>query len=239
MKTTWMTPDPVVVQPTTLVSTCRELVADGRFRHLPVVDDGWLVGVLHAADLQAAEPGALVQELDAQVVPLVDVASPLADVLRALASTNNDVVVVTEGGRPIGVYTEHDAVVHAAAASTLPPSVERYMTRPLSTLPTTATVAEARARLANDVQRHLLVTLHDEVFGVLSWRDLTDAAPGASVAECVRPIQFRLEHTATCRDAAKLMARHRIGLLPVTKDGRVCGVISRSDILAAVRATLD
>ena len=46
-----MTSDPTCVSPTDSVSSCMQLMTDKRFRHLPVVDDGDLVGLISIGDV--------------------------------------------------------------------------------------------------------------------------------------------------------------------------------------------
>jgi CBS domain-containing protein len=46
-----MTPDPTCVSPTDSVSSCMQLMTDKRFRHLPVVDDGDLIGLISIGDV--------------------------------------------------------------------------------------------------------------------------------------------------------------------------------------------
>ncbi len=50
----WMTRQPQVVSPDTDAETARELMLSGHFRHLPVVDEDRLVGMLSMRDLAAA-----------------------------------------------------------------------------------------------------------------------------------------------------------------------------------------
>ena len=49
-----MTTDPVTVTPQETVHRCMELMTEGRFRHLPVVDSGRVVGMLSIGDLVKA-----------------------------------------------------------------------------------------------------------------------------------------------------------------------------------------
>ncbi|HEX2029317.1 MAG TPA: CBS domain-containing protein [Nitriliruptorales bacterium] len=49
----WMTRDPVTVAPDELPSEVARKLREGRFRHLPVCDEGRLVGVLSMRDLWA------------------------------------------------------------------------------------------------------------------------------------------------------------------------------------------
>jgi CBS domain-containing protein len=52
-----MTADPVTVAPDATLATAAELLVDGGFRRLPVVEDGQLVGLLTTRTLAAAVPG--------------------------------------------------------------------------------------------------------------------------------------------------------------------------------------
>ena len=49
-----MTTSPVTVSPNDTVHHCMELMTDGRFRHLPVVEGGRVVGMLSIGDLVKA-----------------------------------------------------------------------------------------------------------------------------------------------------------------------------------------
>jgi CBS domain-containing protein len=46
-----MTPDPTVVHATSSIRQAAELMTTGHFRHLPVVDDSGLVGIVDIADV--------------------------------------------------------------------------------------------------------------------------------------------------------------------------------------------
>jgi CBS domain-containing protein len=49
-----MTPDPTCVEPSDSVANCMQLMTENRFRHLPVVDDGDLVGLISIGDVVRA-----------------------------------------------------------------------------------------------------------------------------------------------------------------------------------------
>jgi len=49
-----MTPDPVCVAPSDSVANCMQLMTNNRFRHLPVIDDGDLVGLVSIGDVVRA-----------------------------------------------------------------------------------------------------------------------------------------------------------------------------------------
>ncbi|MGZ8614599.1 MAG: CBS domain-containing protein [Actinomycetota bacterium] len=47
----WMTPDPVTIDPDATLGEALDLMLSGGFRHLPVMDDDLLVGVISMRDL--------------------------------------------------------------------------------------------------------------------------------------------------------------------------------------------
>lgn len=234
----WITPEPITVHTYTGLDRCRSILEDGRIRHLLLVDGGWLVGVLDAATVQAAEDDLLAGDLAARRVPTVPMQSTLVEVLDLLQGSPTDVVVITDGGRPVGVFTEHDAM--RLAARELPEEVglEDWLTPVVTRVEAGARAVEARGLLEQALHRHLVVTLDGRLHGVLSWRDLEGVGDEVLVAECVRPLQWRLGDGDSLRDAARSMAEHHIGLLPVMADGQLRGVVSRLDVAAALRERL-
>ncbi|MEN8041282.1 MAG: CBS domain-containing protein [Actinomycetota bacterium] len=49
-----MTPDPVTAHPADTVTNCMQTMTDNRFRHLPVVEDNQLVGIISIGDVVRA-----------------------------------------------------------------------------------------------------------------------------------------------------------------------------------------
>ena len=65
-----MTPDPITVTPESTVSSCMEIMTDNRFRHLPVMDGGTLVGVISIGDVVSAvieEQSFLIDQLEGYI----------------------------------------------------------------------------------------------------------------------------------------------------------------------------
>ncbi len=52
--TEWMTPDPVTVDRGTAANDALKTMLDGGFRHLPVVEEGTVVGIVSMRDLSSA-----------------------------------------------------------------------------------------------------------------------------------------------------------------------------------------
>jgi CBS domain-containing protein len=65
-----MTPSPITVEPSDTVASCMQLMTDKRIRHLPVVDDGDLVGVISIGDVVRAvieEQKFLINQLESYI----------------------------------------------------------------------------------------------------------------------------------------------------------------------------
>jgi len=59
-----MTPNPTVTSPHNTVAEAMEIMSDGRFRHLPVVDNGKLMGLVSIGDVVKARIDQQEHEVD-------------------------------------------------------------------------------------------------------------------------------------------------------------------------------
>ena len=65
-----MTPDPITVTSSDTVGSCMALMTDNRFRHLPVVEEGKLLGVVSIGDIVRAvieEQEFLIEQLESYI----------------------------------------------------------------------------------------------------------------------------------------------------------------------------
>jgi len=129
--------------------------------------------------------------------------------------------------------------------------ISDVMTRDVITVAMDATVEEIRDRLAICSIHHLVVTDRGQVVGVISDRDLlrhlspfigTELMERAQDVNTLRKrahqVMTRQPTTIgpdlTVRDAAAVMLARRISSLPVVDgSGRLCGIVSSWDVLAA------
>jgi CBS domain-containing protein len=123
-------------------------------------------------------------------------------------------------------------------------SVAEIMTREPYTLGPEHTLADARRLMNAHHIRHIPVISGDRtVIGLVSQRDVLAASDssldgkegdhaGVPLAEVMTsPVQTVDEH-ASLRGAALHMHKHRMGCLPVTRDGALVGIITDSDFVA-------
>jgi H+/Cl- antiporter ClcA/CBS domain-containing protein len=112
--------------------------------------------------------------------------------------------------------------------------------RPVVSLKASLTVADARTYLETTADHHGYPVLddRDEVIGVITRRDLRHAAADATVEDVLTHEPVCVGPLASLREAADLMVRERIGRLPVVKDGKLVGIVTRSDLLEGHRNRL-
>ncbi len=257
-----MTPNPIVVTPDATLSDCARLLLRHRVRHLPVIDGGEVLGVV--TDFGVFRLGGMVtvqgdqwvifddsaknttvRDLILPVTVVVPPDRPLTATLRDLAETKQDVALIIEEGRLLGIITEHDGVRLGADVIPLSVGIVHEASTPVLTATPDTSGIDALARMIENRIRHLVIADEDHVVcGVVAYRDLVaddvrshrdwtvlDAVPKTGI--------HTLPATATLRAAARKMAANKIGCLPVIEHGNsLIGVVTRTDILEATVAAL-
>ncbi|MCM3734353.1 acetoin utilization AcuB family protein [Bacillus cytotoxicus] len=122
--------------------------------------------------------------------------------------------------------------------------VEEIMNQNVTTLRPTDTIETALRTLAAHSIRHIpVVNEQYEVVGIISDRDVRDASPSildehVSKTALKEPIERVMKHPVmTCHpldfveEIATLFFENKIGCLPVTKSGKLVGIISESTVL--------
>lgn len=258
-----MTPNPVVVSPSTPIAACARMMARLSLRHLPVVHpDGKVLGVL--TDFELFSRGGLagaggevwmafdgveateVRELPLHPMSAVRPGDTLAVALRLMCEAKNEALLVTEPPDvPVGILTEHDGV--RLAAATLPPElrVGDIASRAPLSVGLNDPIQGLLERLAERQIRHLLVLDGGEVVGVLSSRDVITANQPGRAQPRVRDILVRRDvvyvgASTPLFEAAALMVRRHIGCLPVTSShGAPTGILTRTDLIRSCVAAME
>jgi citrate synthase len=102
---------------------------------------------------------------------------PLAEAVRRMHDHRVGSVVVVEGARPMGIVTERDVLrVSAERPGLNGVTVGQAMTAPADTIDCTLDPAAALTTMRERGYRHMPVTRHDELAGVVSLRDLARLA---------------------------------------------------------------
>ena len=121
----------------------------------------------------------------------VEAGAPLTDAVRSMDDRRVGAVLVLEGERLVGVFTERD-VLRAVAHGLVPEAtVGEWMTRGPETIEPDETAEHAAVLMIHGGFRHLPVVDDGKVVGILSIRDLMrsvldDAAPRGRLTACLR-----------------------------------------------------
>jgi acetoin utilization protein AcuB len=104
---------PITVRPHETARHAYQLMRDNRFRHLPVVEDGRLVGILSDRDLRPVllSPGlarARVRELMSEDLTTVGPETPIEEAASLLVVKKIGCLPVVAQGRLVGIVTETD-----------------------------------------------------------------------------------------------------------------------------------
>ena len=119
----WMVPNPVTIGPKATVAEAESLLEARRIRHLPVMDDGRLVGLITDRDIRLAslprprkephQPDALLQLVHVNQVMTPDPATaspdmPIAEAARLMLDHRYGGLPVVADGRLVGIITQGD-----------------------------------------------------------------------------------------------------------------------------------
>lgn len=257
-----MTRKVVTLTPNHALPLASDIMQRGRFRHLPVVDDkGKLVGMVTHRDILAAQTSSLAAGDGDKIpleVPIGDVmtrelltCSPLMAAHLAaqiLVEQKIGSLPVIDEGKLVGIVTEADFVAYAAR------ELGRHQRIEVDDIMTTDVVTLAPdwpLDLASDLIelrriRHLpVVDERRRVVGMITHRDLVAAQRSAltderkfprtaTAAEIARPDVWTVSSGTAVHDAARLLADHQFGCLPVIADGAVVGIVTEADILQLI-----
>ena len=101
--------------------------------------------------------------------------TPVRDVLRILVDKSIGCVIVAEGNRPVGIFSERDALLklNSDAKQLGDQPVSQFMTPQPETLDAAAKIAFAAHRMDQGGYRHLPIVADDgQLSGIISVRDI-------------------------------------------------------------------
>jgi len=121
-----MQPNVVTVTPETSVPEAMRMMRERRIRHLPVVEDGRLVGIISDRDVKLASPSPAtsleshellylldrlqVREVMRSMVITLPPNATVVEAARIMIDEKIGAVAVTESGRLVGILTETDVL---------------------------------------------------------------------------------------------------------------------------------
>ncbi len=165
--------------------------------------------------------------------------TPLSQAARLMADHGCSSIVVMEDNEPVGIWTEHDALlVNFADPESLHRPISQAMSAPVACISAGTSIAEAAMRFRKERRRHFLVRDHrNRVVGILSQSDI-------AMNQGLEPyLRLREVHSALCQSplmlsgslklsaAARRMHRthHDAALVICEEQGP--GVLTERDVL--------
>lgn len=260
-----MTPVPVTVEVDRTLDEALLAMEAHRVRHLPVTEEGELVGILSDRDLleiggglpsrmhscrgTCAGPDHDLRVGERMHTPVV-VARPeteLRAIAEALLRERVGCLPVVEDGHLIGIVTETDVLgTFSSPAADHAPERDR----PVSTLMTPAplsvhwytTLGDARRLCETHRIRHLPVLEAGLLIGMVSDRDLR-RAHGVGRPDDTPLDELMTRRVVSCprrtplAEAARLLVQHGISALPVAELDELHGIVTVTDFLALAAGT--
>jgi len=117
-----MTKNPLTIGHTQTLQTAHDIMREHAIRHLPVLAEGKVVGVLSSRDMHFIET---LRDVDPRVTTVDEAMSsdvyvtqpdtPLEEVASAMAEHKYGSTIVTDQGKIVGVFTTVDALRALAA----------------------------------------------------------------------------------------------------------------------------
>jgi acetoin utilization protein AcuB len=125
--------------------------------------------------------------------------------------------------------------------------VADWMSETVLAVETTDSIGIARHIMAKHRVNQLPVVENERVIGIITDRDVRDAYPTSMMIDRGKAIDrfadaitvdevmshnvFTVTPDTALAEAVELLRKHRIGSLPVVKNNKLAGIITRSDIL--------
>lgn len=100
--------DVETLRPDDELSVPRDLVAEKRIRHFPVVEDGRLVGVVSDRDLLRTKEDARVRDVMAEDVITISSSEDVKDAALTMLTGSVGCLPVVDQGKLVGIVTESD-----------------------------------------------------------------------------------------------------------------------------------
>lgn len=170
----------------------------GRFRHLLVRGRrGKIVGIVSmrrilniAVELgQGLNETRTLGDIATAAVESVDQTRSVHEAIELMSNKNITAVIVTAGGKPVGIFTERDVLKRVAAkeVKTKETTVEEVMTSPVLTMPQGALIGDVLGEMyRRDIRNMPVHSEAGDLIGLVSMAEILQYARAFDIDEQVR-----------------------------------------------------
>lgn len=253
----FMTPDPITVSPGQTSEEALLLMDHHGIRHLPVVDEDGLVGVVSDRDLLGST-GWRIDSTGPSRMRVADVmagdpvtVNPDDRVIAAtveVSSRGIGCLPVVEDRQLVGIVSEMDLIRLVASTRE-----EGEGFGPVSSIAAHGVVTatpDADFGLLDELMaakgvRHVPIVEDDRLVGIVSDRDMRRSlgagdGPAVRARDLMSDGVLTISDDADVRDVAMVMADRRISALVTTAgDGQVLGIVTSTDLVEFALGALD
>jgi PAS domain S-box-containing protein len=246
-----MSKDIAAISPQSTVISAVRIMSSNNISCLIVTDNGRLSGIVTETDILKRAVAVrndfrkmIVEEIMSSPVRSISRELSVMETSKIMEAENIRRLVVMEDGHFVGIITQTD-MVQVLASYSISQEVSEIMTSNVAVITSSATVKEAAELMASKDISCLVAMEKDTVVGIFTERDLLRRI----VALKLNPAHTRLKKVmsspvvtvspdCSVLSSRKLLERIGIRRLVVMDDETLCGVITQTDILKAIKARL-
>jgi acetoin utilization protein AcuB len=226
----WMTPDPKTISPTTRLSDARRIMDAEKFRVLPIMKEGELVGIITRRGLLRTDISPLSETGVTQPVDLsqntvdtimttnvltITPSAPLPKAARIMMENKITALPVMEGKKLVGIITTSDLfrfIIEEVPLLKENIQVNAYMTSEVVCVPPDTSLLETHRLMGVRRIRSLLVTQENHLIGIVTRTDLLSADPSRFLSKNNQELSEEIERSTV----EKIMTRGLLIVRPNT-----------------------
>jgi CBS domain-containing protein len=195
--------------------------------------------------LEFSETELTVADIMTETIISVRCDERVTSAIQEMAKYKISCIIVTNGGRPVGILTERDILRGVATRyeDFTHANVAEEMSQPVISVDPDTTALNASTLMTSKDIKRLLVVSQQQPLGVVTQTDITSAlismAPFRNIADLMTRDVVTIDETATTTEAAQLMAAYNISCVVALRGDIAVGIVTEKDIVQRLALSHD
>ena len=251
------TKDVITITPDTPISKAIGVMESHNFHNLIVMDENENIHMITIHDLLLAS--SLNENVEALMFKphCIDQNTPVMDAICEIINSGQRAApIVDEKGNLVGIVTDYDVMKRAGKSELLKDvKVTKIMTRSPITIDKDESIGKARSLMRKyNIGRLVVLDEEGDPIGIVTEDDILRKVfkpkkkmtvgeyAGEKVPRMAQPVSMIMNSPlitadveSSIADVAKLMEKHDIRGVPVTKKGTLRGIVTRIDIMKYIK----